>query len=341
MGCGNSAIPKEEVDIAPRCEADGVKFEEKFETINGERRNTASWVPAGGQVKAVVFICHGLLEHSLCYYQIAIPLALDGYAILGIDHCSHGKSTGTRGVIDDHTVLYKDFTAFCNEERAEYNGLPRFVLAHSLGCLIALVSIPQIRDLTAVAFSGAAMVPGSASASPFGLTFLYPLTKTAAAGPITSLTGWADPKGPASPLKAEDVIWDLEEVDFRAKDPRRLPPFITNKTANSALKLQKEAKMILPKIVIPFLAFHGSEDKVCLPVGSEIIFAQAGTDPSQKRLEILAGLKHETLQESRPQSDYAITMVTDFFNGRLSGSSCGGVSGDHAVVTAESDTTAV
>lgn len=337
MGATCTAPEKEWVEILPQCTADGINFEEKFETINGERRNTASWVPANGVVKATIFIAHGLLEHSLCYYQIAIALALDGYAVLAIDHCSHGLSSGKRTLIDDHMVLVNDFAIFCNEEREQYKGLPRFVLCHSMGTIITLVALPRIRDITAVVFSGTALVAGPGGASPFGLTFLFPLTKTSLVKGLVGFTGWIDPTGSAAPLAAEDVICDAKEIENRAKDPRRGKQFICNKTAYSVLKLLDKAKAAIPSTEVPFLAIHGREDNICMRDGSDMLYREAGTDKSQKRLEILKGFKHELMQESPPQCEPVIKMVVDYFNGQLKsiGEGSGTSGGELAVSTAD------
>ena len=56
--------------------------------------------------------------------------------MFSIDHASHGKSDGRRGVIEDDAALPRDFVTFVNEKRAEYAALPAFVLAHSMGGLI-------------------------------------------------------------------------------------------------------------------------------------------------------------------------------------------------------------
>ena len=130
MGCtASSPETRTDEEIVGLCsKTPGVKFSETMIEVNGAKRNTCSWVPSEEQgttkpIKAVVFICHGLLEHSLCYYKIGIPLALAGYAVFGIDHASHGKSDGRRGVIEDSTALPKDFIKFCNDKRAEVRSL--------------------------------------------------------------------------------------------------------------------------------------------------------------------------------------------------------------------------
>jgi hypothetical protein len=82
MGCTPSVDLRTDEEIVGLNNAGvGVKFSEAIKEVNGANRNTVSWEPGPDEqgvtppIKAVVFICHGLLEHSLCYYQIAIPVS--------------------------------------------------------------------------------------------------------------------------------------------------------------------------------------------------------------------------------------------------------------------------
>lgn len=323
MGCTVSQSDETEADpLAIHNDVENLRFEQRLATINGDERNVVSWTPLPADepghlvpVKAVVFICHGLLEHSLCYYPIAVPLARDGYAVFSIDHVAHGKSKGKRGIVPSHDCLYKDFVSFCNGqmEKDEFKGLPAFVLGHSMGGLISAVAIPLITGLTAAVFSGTALVPGPASASPFGIKALYPITKTSLAMKVIVVTSTLDPGGSAAPLSGADVIWDEVQIALRAKDQCRCKPFIPNKTAYSVLQLNKMARDSLPSINLPFLAIHGSEDIVCMPEGSELLLKNTGTNGDQKRLAILEGFKHEAIQESSPMNDAPILMIREYF----------------------------
>jgi alpha-beta hydrolase superfamily lysophospholipase len=193
MGC-SSSTPIVFTEILDKCVAPGVKFEEHLEDIEGHNRNIVSWFPEGKEPKAIVLISHGLNEHALCYYNVAIALVNAGYGVFAIDHASHGKSDGPRGVIQNHEDLYNDFIQFANTKRKLYSSLPAFVVAHSMGTLVALMSINKIevclttsnsiqhltslsllQNIKAIVFSGCAIVPGPDSASPFGIGCLYPL----------------------------------------------------------------------------------------------------------------------------------------------------------------------
>jgi hypothetical protein len=98
MGCTSSAPDtRTDEEIVGLCTAPGVKFSEAFQEINGATRNTATWQPIDDEgntppIKALVFICHGLLEHSLCYYPIAIPVSVRD----GIGEAEHERVSEER-----------------------------------------------------------------------------------------------------------------------------------------------------------------------------------------------------------------------------------------------------
>lgn len=314
MGCCSSA-PVEWADLAEKCPADGVRFHEEVINVNGKRRNVASWLPAEDvSPKAVLFVVHGLVEHSLCYYNVAHAFVRQQYCVFAMDHVSHGKSDGERGVIRDHQDLYNDLVEFINTKRKEYEALPIFMLAHSMGTLAAIMAINRIPDLKAVAFSASPIFAGPASASPFGIRCLHPLTRTSAVRCLTSVTAAVDPRGMAAPLDITAISSDPDELDVIRRDPRRGMSYVTNKTARELLLLIDQVKQEVPRIALPFLCIHGSEDQIALQASSEYIFKNAGTDITQKRLHIFPGLKHECFHELRPQGPESIAMVVDFFN---------------------------
>jgi hypothetical protein len=201
-----------------------------------------SWLPATTPV-AVVLVSHGLHEHALRYYDMAHYLAARGVAVYACDHYAHGeggggvdtalppslslstpalsvslppsrlhflrlagKSDGTRGLITDWHCLIEDFVAVAEHVHKEDGNaaLPFSLLAHSLGTLVAVLSINRLLaaglPLAGVLFSGTPLVAGPGASSPFGCQCLYPLSQTAVAGSMAGCLAGCDPKGPAAPI---------------------------------------------------------------------------------------------------------------------------------------------
>jgi acylglycerol lipase len=306
--------PKHMVDLSEKCEKEGIKFHEEKKKINGSMRNVVSWLPAEGEVKAIVFISHGYIEHSLSYYKLAHRLVESGYAVYAMDHVGHGSSDGRRGVVPDYRVLYSDYIDFANSIRSNYPDLPAFLLGHSMGGLIAIMSVNGIKNLTAMILSAPALVAGPAGASPFGCRCLYTLGRTAFAACLTSVMSVIDPAGAAAPIHPEDVTSDREILKELKEDPRRNAGFVTNKAGRELLRMIKVGYEEIPRITIPFLIFHGSKDEVVYEEGSEYFFKNAGTDITQRRIHIFEGALHEVLNEVEPYRTEAANMIVDYFN---------------------------
>ena len=320
MGCSNSK-PKESYDITQRCTAPGVIFSEEMINIDGQDRNVASWFPEtypNLPIKALCFISHGLNEHSLCYYNIALTLALKNYGVFAMDHMSHGKSSGRRGVVSDHRRLPSDFIEFITRKRAFFQNIPVFIFAHSMGTLIALKAVVTMQsqvnsEIAAIVLSGPAIFAGPAAASPFGCGCLYPLTQTSFAACLTSCMSGLDPGGPAAPLIVSEVCNNTEYLAEADRDERRNPPIVTNKTAYEILQLISAVKEAVPRLTIPVFCIHGADDQIALKTGSEFIFQKAGTDITQRKLLIVQGCKHELLHELSPKDTETIDIIVNYY----------------------------
>jgi alpha-beta hydrolase superfamily lysophospholipase len=300
--------------MAEKCRLPSLNFREEFMEINHAKRNIGIWLPLEDiKIKAIVLISHGLGEHALCYYHIAEELVKRGYAVYGIDHVSHGKSEGRRGVIPSHETLVNDFIHFVNTIRQQYDHLPAFVLAHSMGTLVALKSIRSLNKISAMALSGPAIFAGHAASSPFGIKSLYPLSQTSFAVGLTAVTSTLDPAGPCAPVVIGEITSNPAVIADMKRDPRRNDSFVTNKTAKELIQLIRLVKEEIPLINLPVLCIHGEDDMIALKKSSEFIFEHIGTTTSEdKHLKIMKNLKHEVFNEPSPYGQECIMIVVDF-----------------------------
>ncbi|MBQ6395724.1 MAG: alpha/beta fold hydrolase [Atopobiaceae bacterium] len=102
------------------------------------------WVPAQGRPKAVLQICHGMVEYVTRYEHFACTLVENGYAVCGIDHMGHGRTTpdpAERGVYDTQEgarILIEDQHRLrLAMQEGELGGIPYFLMGHSMGSFIA------------------------------------------------------------------------------------------------------------------------------------------------------------------------------------------------------------
>lgn len=176
MGCSNSTSNQSnDIEILEIIKNHpGIIFNEKISIINNNNRNIISWLPdtsnidiniSTNAIKGVIIIAHGLNEHSLRHSEVAIILVKLGYLVYSIDHYSHGKSDGKKGIILDYNVLVEDFVTFGKSIKSKHPDLPMFIFSHSLGTLIATLSINKIEDIQGIVFS----------APPFNSGYYYPI----------------------------------------------------------------------------------------------------------------------------------------------------------------------
>jgi len=305
---------KEYVDISLKCTAPSVIFHEEIQTINGAKRNVVSWLPEDGNIKAIVLISHGYIEHSLAYYRLAHKLVENNYGVYAMDHVAHGKSDGVRGVIPNYQILYSDYIEFANKIGKQYETLPLFLFAHSMGTLVATLSINGIHNLKAVILSAPAIFSGPASSSPFGIRCLFPLTQTSAAVCLTSITATLDPQGSAAPLLPSAVCSNEEVIQEMQEDNRRNPAYVTNKSAQQLLRMIRAAKEEITHVEIPFFVFHGDQDLIALKSSSEYIFKHAKTNIMYRKLHIFPNAKHEIIREKDPLASECMQMIVSYFD---------------------------
>ncbi len=99
------------------------------------------WIP-DGDVKAVLQIAHGMVEHIGRYREFCVWMAERGIAVIGHDHLGHGKSVshsdefGYFGEKDGIAHVVKDIrrlTVYCKKK---YPDQKMILLGHSMGSFL-------------------------------------------------------------------------------------------------------------------------------------------------------------------------------------------------------------
>lgn len=100
------------------------------------------WKPTT-EVKAVVQISHGMVEHISRYENVADYLNKQGILVCGNDHLGHGLSINDKNNYgyfckkDQDKVLVDDLHELTNLIKKEYPNIPYYLLGHSMGSFIA------------------------------------------------------------------------------------------------------------------------------------------------------------------------------------------------------------
>nr|WP_208383608.1 alpha/beta hydrolase [Modestobacter marinus] len=178
------------------------------------------WLPAG-EVRATLQVVHGASEHSGRYERLAGALTERGLAVYAMDLRGHGRTAeatgagrfgpaGADGLLDDVEALHR-------LAAEEHPGLPRVLLGHSMGSIVALASAERDgAGLTGLVLSGPIGV------SPQLAETVAALDGVVAAGlgdqPLDALGAFNEPFEPAR-TPYDWLSRDPAEVDAYLADP--------------------------------------------------------------------------------------------------------------------------
>ena len=104
-------------------------------------------VPEGVEVRGIVQLSHGMCEYFSRYTAFAKYLCGLGFIVCGNDHIGHGASVsrtadlGFFAARDGWKYLVEDVKHLTDLMQRRYPDLPYFLLGHSMGSLIARLSV--------------------------------------------------------------------------------------------------------------------------------------------------------------------------------------------------------
>jgi alpha-beta hydrolase superfamily lysophospholipase len=110
---------------------------------------TYAWTETGSDPRGVVQIAHGLAEHAKRYDRFARALNEAGYLAYANDHRGHGATAGENlGHFGPAGFdgLIADVAQYGAHLAGEHDGLPVFLLGHSMGSFAAQAVIVDHRD---------------------------------------------------------------------------------------------------------------------------------------------------------------------------------------------------
>ena len=239
------------------------------------------WLPEG-ESTAVLLIVHGLAEHSGRYMNVVNHFVTLGYAVYGVDHVGHGKSSGTRVYVErfedytDTLKIYFDMVRHWQPEK------PVFLVGHSMGGLIgAVYLLDHQAELTGAVLSGPAVkVHGSVSPA---VIFVGKLISVLM--PKLGLIG----------LEAEGVSRDPAVVQAYVNDPLVCRGKVTARLSAEFVKAMRRVAAEATKITLPILILQGSADRLVDPKGAQMLYNAVNS--VDKTIKIYDGLYHEVYNE--------------------------------------------
>ena len=256
-----------------------------------------SWLPEGAPRDHLV-LAHGYAEHLGRYRAVAKVFTDAGYAVHALDHRGHGKSGGTRAVIDSFANADADIDQLVDRVRRE-SGFARIKLVgHSMGGSLALnYALNHPEKLSGLVLSGPAIGGG--------------LPKVQAL--LLSLISRIAPALGMIQLDAEAVSRDPQVVaDYKA-DPLVFLGKVPARTAREMMHAISAYPARVGSMQLPCLLMHGSADSLVLAKDAQPVFdAIASPD---KTVRIFDGLYHEIFNE--PERLEVLGIVKDWLDARL------------------------
>ena len=246
-----------------------------------EPHSAASYGPA----RAVVVLVHGNSEHMGRYAHVVEALAARGFTVFNHDHRGHGKSAGVRGDVEDFGFFVSDLRKLVELARAHSPNLPIFMVAHSLGGLIALTyTLEHESTLSGLVLMSPALEFG-ADVSPLLKRLAGVIAKAAPLLPITP-----SHKQPDSVLSRDPEIQRLFD-----EDPLCYSGDVRARYGYELLKAAQKVKNRGRNLTLPILIQYGTDDRLVSPGGAKALFTRLRS--SDKTLLEWQDARHELFNE--------------------------------------------
>ena len=275
--------------------------------------HTIEWKPVG-EVRAVLQICHGMVEYIRRYDEFAQFLCREGYYVVGNDHLGHGKSIQAKseyGFFNEkygNACVLGDMHTLRQRTEKKYPGVPYFMLGHSMGSSL----LRQYIQMYGNGLSGAVLMGTVADHKKAALLFGKRLCRVMAA-----FRGWHyrskmvdnlvlgayNKKFKPARTRADWITSDNENLDMYVADPLCSFMFTVNAYYNvfsGMIGIQrKESVYMIPK-GLPVLFVSGADD----PVGEfgkgvrKIYEKYRAAGIRDVTLRLYTGDRHEILNET-------------------------------------------
>ncbi|XP_060036267.1 monoglyceride lipase isoform X2 [Erinaceus europaeus] len=290
---------------SPRRTPQSVPYQDLPHIVNadGQYLFCRYWKPKGTP-KALIFVSHGAGEHCGRYDELAQMLVGLELLVFAHDHVGHGQSEGERMVVSDFQVFVRDVLQHVDSVQKDYPGLPVFLLGHSMGGAIAILTAAE----RPAHFSGMVLIsplvianPESATTFKDKLMFLKDLLRTASRMAVTwipfpvwvlaaKVLNLVMPNLSLGPIDSRVLSRNKAEVDIYNADPLNCRAGLKVCFGIQLLNAVSRVERALPRLTLPFLLLQGSADRLCDSKGAYLLMESAKSQ--DKTLKIYEGAYH-------------------------------------------------
>lgn len=274
-----------------------------------------------GDIKGLVHVVHGMIEHIGRYDGFMRNLAENGYLAFGYDNLGHGHTANDRSELgfiahtDGWKYLVKDVHVFGEEIKEEYGGLPYYLFGHSMGSFIVRLAAERydIQDKLIVMGTGGpnpAVTPGLAAIRMRKMTkgerYVSKFIENLAFGAYNKRFGNSDPVNWLSSIRQTRISFRSDPLcDFKFTVSAMEDLLMLTKECNS--KHWFESRVINK----PILLVAGAED----PVGNygkgvKLVYDKLKANGANVKFKLYAGNRHEILNDV--SSKQVIADILDF-----------------------------
>jgi alpha-beta hydrolase superfamily lysophospholipase len=230
--------------------------------------------------RGLVVICHGVNSHGGQYLWAGGQLAAAGHTVYALDLRGRGQSEGERFYVEDVQDYVSDVAAVIALAKSRNPGVPLFLLGHSAGGVVSatytLDHQAELAGFICESFAFQVPAPGFALAAIKGISHVAP-------------------RLPVLKLKNEDFSRDPAAVAALNADPliaNEAQPAIT---VAALVRADERLREEFPRISIPVLIMHGTDDKATVCQGSQFFHQTVGS--SDKTLKLYDGHYHDLLND--------------------------------------------
>ncbi|XP_052781159.1 monoglyceride lipase-like [Mya arenaria] len=251
-------------------------------------------------IKGLVLIVHGYCEHCLFYTELAELLKKQGFYVFSHDHVGHGQSDGDRAHIHSFDEYVQDVLFHVDKVKQEFPGKPTFLLGHSMGGTISVLTAMSRPDFfKGVVLIAPLIVPDKKAASPWKVA----AGKMAAKVLPQMIIAKIDPK---------NVTREEENVKKYIEDPLVFHGGIKCRWGVAMLDALMRIKSSFPEIQWPFLILHGTKDALCELEGSQLMYDKASS--TDKKLKIFDGAYHQLHKELPEVKNETFDLISSWLN---------------------------
>jgi acylglycerol lipase len=241
---------------------------------------------SAAKARGEVALVHGFGEHSGRYDPLGAHLNAHGYSVTVYDHRGHGLSDGLPGHVESFGEYEDDLDRIIVAVRARSEGRPIFLIGHSMGGLVAL---------RYVATRSSALAGAVISAPLIGLATPVPAHKLMIGRVAARLAPHLRLNNEINPA---DLSRDPEVGKAYATDPL-VNRKVSAKWYAEATGAMLEVNEWAPRITLPLLVMHGTEDRLASVDETKRLFERIGA--SDKELVTYPGFYHELFNEPEKQ----------------------------------------